>query len=87
MQSDNLSSAETSADDLHAKWHNVVRRRAFLKGLGVAGAMLPAGALLATGVRAADTETGRGGLTKGDAAATGKRGAANQRHVRSGPVS
>src|SRR6266852_1780600 len=62
MQSDNFSS------DLHARWHSVVRRRAFLKGLGVAGAMLPAGALLATGVRAADTETARGGLTKGDAA-------------------
>ncbi len=41
------------------KWDNVVRRRAFLKGLGVAGAMLPAGALLATGVRA---------LTSGDTA-------------------
>jgi hypothetical protein len=55
-------------DDLHAKWHSVVRRRAFLKGLGVAGAMLPAGALLATGVRAAESESARGGLTKGDAA-------------------
>jgi hypothetical protein len=55
-------------DDIHAKWHSVVRRRAFLKGLGVAGAMLPAGALLATGVSAAESETAQGGLTKGDAA-------------------
>jgi hypothetical protein len=66
---DIVTPAETPADDLHAKWRSVVRRRAFLKGLGVAGAMLPAGALLATGVRAADTEAARGGeLTKGDAA-------------------
>jgi hypothetical protein len=50
------------------KWNNVVRRRAFLKGLGVAGAMLPAGALLATGVRAADREAATGELTSGDAA-------------------
>src|SRR5260370_6107388 len=50
------------------KWDNVVRRRAFLKGLGVAGAMLPAGALLATGVRAADREAATGELTSGDAA-------------------
>jgi hypothetical protein len=49
---DNLS-GDSAADDLHAKWHSVVRRRAFLKGIGVAGAMLPAGALLANGVKAA----------------------------------
>jgi hypothetical protein len=43
-------------EDLQARWHNVVKRRAFLKGIGVAGAMLPAGALLATGVKAAGFE-------------------------------
>ena len=43
-------------EDLQARWHNVVRRRAFLKGIGIAGAMLPAGALLATGVKAAGFE-------------------------------
>ena len=68
MQGDTVTPAETTADDLHTKWRSVVRRRAFLKGLGVAGAMLPAGALLATGVRAADTEAATGELTKGDAA-------------------
>ena len=68
MHSDNLTSAEAAADDLRARWHSVVRRRAFLKGLGVAGAMLPAGVLLATGVRAASTVSSRGRLTKGDAA-------------------
>lgn len=68
MQSDNVPSGDPAVDDLHAKWNSVVRRRAFLKGLGVAGAMLPAGALLATGVKAATDESGSGELTKGDAA-------------------
>jgi len=68
VRSDNLTSAEAAADDLRARWHSVVKRRAFLKGLGVAGAMLPAGALLATGARAASIEASRGRLTQGDAA-------------------
>ena len=70
MQSDNLSVAETPADDLHARWHSVVRRRAFLKGLGVAGAILPAGGLLAAGVKAAGAKdsAAAGALTEGDAA-------------------
>jgi len=67
VQSDNVSSVETEADDLHARWHSVVRRRAFLKGLGAAGAMLPAGGLLAIGAKAADDEAPGGELTKGDA--------------------
>src|SRR3989442_1095364 len=51
-------------------WHSVVRRRAFLKGLGVAGAMLPAGGLLAAGVKAAGAKdsAAAGALTAGDAA-------------------
>jgi Ferritin-like domain len=65
---DDLPATEAAADDLHAKWRSVVRRRAFLKGLGVAGAMLPAGALLATGVKAAGAATAAGKLTQGDAA-------------------
>ena len=68
MQIDKASSAEMEIDDLSAKWNSVVRRRAFLKGLGVAGALLPAGALLAKGVSAADSTTAKGGLTQGDAA-------------------
>jgi hypothetical protein len=68
VQSNDVTSAESDVADLHAKWHSVVRRRAFLKGLGVAGAMLPAGTLLATGVKAADVEAASGELTKGDAA-------------------
>jgi hypothetical protein len=68
VQIDNASSVDMETDDLRAKWNSVVRRRAFLKGLGVAGALLPAGALLAKGVSAADSTTARGGLTQGDAA-------------------
>jgi hypothetical protein len=68
VRSNDVSSVEQAADDLQARWHSVVRRRGFLKGLGVAGAMLPAGALLASRVSAAETDAGRGELTKGDAA-------------------
>jgi hypothetical protein len=68
VQSKNVSHTETAEGDLQAKWHSVVRRRSFLKGLGVAGAMLPAGGLLATGVRAAEVESASGELTHGDAA-------------------
>jgi len=57
-------------DDVQARWNNVVRRRSFLKGLGVAGAMLPTSGLLAAGVKAAGTKANAvlGGLTTGDAA-------------------
>jgi len=68
MQSDKVSAAEMTTEDLRAKWNSVVRRRAFLKSLGVAGAFLPAGAMLATGVRAVSAATASGSLTAGDAA-------------------
>jgi len=58
-------------DELQARWHNVVRRRAFLKGIGVAGAMIPAGAILATGVKAAGFKRAtsqRSPLSRGDVA-------------------
>ena len=48
--------------DLESSWRRVVRRRAFLGGLGLAGAMLPAGKLLATDALAADR------ITRGDVA-------------------
>ena len=48
-------------------WQNVVRRRSFLKGLGMVGAtLLPANALLMTQGKAQET-TRSGTLTKGDA--------------------
>ena len=67
MQIDEIS-VGAAADDLRAKWNSVVRRRAFLKGLGVAGAFLPAGALLSTGVKAMTGGAPSSTLTRGDVA-------------------
>jgi hypothetical protein len=63
-------SADTQSPraDIDSHSHGVVRRRSFLKGLGMAGAtLLPASALLLTkGKARADARKGR--LTKGDVA-------------------
>src|SRR6202051_138092 len=48
-------------------WQGVVKRRSFLKGLGIAGATLSAGALLTTESKA-QASGGTGRLSKGDAA-------------------
>ncbi|PYX64519.1 MAG: hypothetical protein DMG74_12635 [Acidobacteria bacterium] len=65
------SSATTSTlenvENLDSQVERVVRRRSFLKGLGMAGAALSAGALLATDVQAEDGDRS-GSLSKGDAA-------------------
>ncbi len=53
-------------DDLDSASPEVAGRRSFLKNLGITGAALSAGALLATQVRADDDRSGS--LTKGDAA-------------------
>jgi hypothetical protein len=65
--------ATSPADnDIQARWQSVVRRRAFLKGIGALGAILPAGALLASGVEAAGSTQPAirmsGSLSAGDAA-------------------
>lgn len=52
--------------DVQAQWHKVIQRRSFLKSVGIATAMLPAGGLLATGVKAAGSSAQR--LNSGDAA-------------------
>lgn len=71
MKKDHLSPAppaEAAADseNLSSQLQRIVQRRSFLKGIGVAGATLTAGALLNTELKA---ETrGSGKLTKGDAA-------------------
>src|SRR5260370_5559882 len=65
----NSSDASESATEEAVKhhWQGVVKRRSFLKGLGIAGAALSAGALLGTESNAQATRsTGR--LSKGDAA-------------------
>jgi hypothetical protein len=58
------ATAEPSgADDLQAKWQEVVGRRSFLKGIGLAGAAaVPGSALLASNALA------RGSITTGDVA-------------------
>ena len=74
MTTDNLTPAVPAeaqqqaslATDVETQWRRVVRRRSFLKGLGVAGAAgaaLPVGALTATSAAAASNT-----LTAGDAA-------------------
>src|SRR5258708_19902877 len=77
MKKENLpptASSETQSppparEDIQSRWHNVVRRRSFLKGLGLVGAtLLPANALLMTqGKAQADEREGKGRLSKGDA--------------------
>jgi hypothetical protein len=59
---------QLAREDINSHWRNVVRRRSFLKGLGLAGAtLLPASALLMTKGKAhADESNSK--LTKGDVA-------------------
>ena len=79
MKEENSSSAvvsETNSSDashssteegLQRHWQGVVKRRSFLKGLGIASAALSAGALLGTEGNAQTTRS-TGKLSKGDAA-------------------
>ena len=59
--------ASSTNDDLQRHWHGVVKRRSFLKGLGMSAATLSAGALLAAKGNAQSTRS-TGKLSKGDAA-------------------
>jgi hypothetical protein len=61
------ASLSSTGEDVQRHWQGVVERRSFLKGLGIAGATLSAGALLTTESNAQDTGT-TGKLSKGDAA-------------------
>jgi len=58
---------KSTNENLAIKWERVVRRRSFLKGLGVTGATLSAGTLLAT-EGSAQTGQSTGALSTGDAA-------------------
>jgi hypothetical protein len=64
-------SAETPAtaaiEDLDTRWQRVVERRSFLKGIGMAGAALSAGTLLAS-EGSAQTSSSTGKLSSGDVA-------------------
>src|SRR6201987_2583589 len=62
--SSETQSPSPTSEEIHSHRRSLVRRRSFLKGLGLAGAaLLPASALLTTKGKARD-----GSLTKGDAA-------------------
>ena len=61
------TSPSSTEEAVQRHWQGVVKRRSFLKGLGIAGATLSAGALLATEGNAQDTRS-TGKLSKGDAA-------------------
>src|SRR5438270_1501052 len=65
----NSSKASNSSreEDVQRHWQGVVKRRSFLKSLGIAGATLSAGTLLATQGNAQTTRSS-GRLSKGDVA-------------------
>jgi hypothetical protein len=58
----------STKDEVNTRWARVVRRRSFLKGMGMAGATLTAGTLLAGEGMAQSAGSKSGKLTKGDAA-------------------
>src|SRR6202040_2318412 len=64
--SSEASNASTE-ESVQRHWHGVVKRRSFLKGLGIAGAALSAGTFLAS-ESSAQTSSSTGKLPKGDVA-------------------
>src|ERR1700680_4650806 len=67
-EADSPETRDSSIEEgVQRHWQGVVKRRSFLKGLGIAGATLSAGALLGTEGNAEDTRR-TGKLSKGDAA-------------------
>lgn len=67
-EADSTEAQHSSTEqDVQRHWQGVVKRRSFLKGLGIAGATLSAGALLGTEANA-QTARSTGKLSKGDAA-------------------
>ncbi|HUE53887.1 MAG TPA: twin-arginine translocation signal domain-containing protein, partial [Terriglobales bacterium] len=71
MKKENLTTTvateTTATEDLDTRWQRVVERRSFLKGIGMAGAALSAGTLLAPEGRT-ETSSSTGRLSKGDVA-------------------
>src|SRR5580765_6958172 len=67
-ETDSPEASHSSIEEgVQRHWQGVVKRRSFLKGLGIAGATLSAGTLLAT-EGAAQTSSSTGKLSKGDVA-------------------
>src|SRR5215469_12033877 len=59
---------EAAGEDVNTQPDQTVKRRSFLKGMGVAGVALSAGSLLPEVLNAQTASGGGGGITKGDAA-------------------
>jgi len=59
--------AESASEEVHRRWQEVIKRRSFLKGIGMIGAALSAGSLLSTGATA-QTGSRNGKLSPGDVA-------------------
>src|SRR5256886_13098538 len=66
-ETNSTTSQSSTEEAVQRHWQGVVQRRSFLKGLGIAGATLSAGALLTTEGNAQATRS-TGKLSKGDAA-------------------
>ena len=49
MKKETVPVKSSTGEDIQSLWNGVVRRRSFLKDIGLASAALPAGALLAKG--------------------------------------
>lgn len=60
------TTASSTTEELDSRWQGVVRRRSFLKGIGIAGAALSAGTLLTTDGNAQSDDRKR--LSRGDVA-------------------
>jgi hypothetical protein len=55
-------------EDVQRHWHGVVKRRSFLKGLGIAGATVSAATLMGSKLNAQNVSGATGRLSKGDTA-------------------
>ncbi len=60
------TASTTSSENVRRRWENVIKRRSFLKGIGIAGATLSAGALVSTESYAETASSTY--LSRGDAA-------------------
>jgi hypothetical protein len=59
--------SDSTDENVHRRWHGVVKRRSFLRGISLTGAALTAGALLPL-ENSAQTKSGSGKLSPGDVA-------------------
>jgi len=56
---DELDSPQLGEDAVESSWHNVIKRRSFLKGISLAGATVTAGGLIGTQLSAQTKENSR----------------------------